>query len=664
MLDKTQTNPGIHKQFHFHKFSEDEQKILRNLSKHWYLTNSGETIKVAQSEYRYFLMKPTKQTSEMFNIEREIVCIFSDYANFEPRSLDIFDKIISNLPKMRTETVCEILISRAQDVEAKVDRLLKSDPEHPIVIPLEYKEMTLGSVNEIVLNRFRSHFYTRDLFAFLSPLKKDTYFFGRTNLINEMIGRYKSGEHTSLFGLRKSGKTSIVYAIERRLQSEGGKVLSLDCESPSVHLRRWYELLASVAESYAALNGLRISQSDRSRYDEKNAAESFERDMLSVFKRVKSRTLIILDEVERISPGTGSSPHWRTGVDFIYLWQTLRGFFQKHPGVFSYMLVGTNPSCVEAPTVGGHDNPIYASIPSQYVPSFTVDQVREMVSRLGDYMGLKFEPLLFGKLTEDFGGHPFLIRQVCSLINRIAGPVRPVLVDKALYLKAKSQFNDNSFDYLEMMVHVLREWYPDEYDMLRFLAQGDAKSFEEFAASHPSYTRHLIGYGLISGGDNGYVFNLESLASIIREKHKYERINLSPDAMVEEVSQRRNTLEKRLRMAAKTCLGIKCGKVEGLKKVLASVPQARRDKLENSSLASLLDSDNSPLFLLELIAVFRREWDAFSNVFDIEKEKFCVMLEEINKYGRPDAHAKHISSDDFIQMRLYFGKLDILLQDF
>lgn len=663
MLDKNITNPGIHKQFLFGKFSEEEQIILRNLSKSWYLTNSGETIRVAQSEYRYFLIKPIKRTSEMFNIEREIICVFSDYPNFEPRSLDIFDAVISRLPKMRTETVCEILISRAKDVESKVDRLLKADPEHPIVIPFTYDELRTGHIENAILNRFRSHFYSRDLFSFLSPLKKDTYFFGRTNILNEIVGRYRSGEHTSLFGLRKSGKTSIVYALERRLQSEGEQVLSLDCESPSIHLARWYELLEKIVHHYKKLKNSKAVVQPSARYDEKNAAESFENDILKIHSSSRSSNLFIFDEIERITPGTASSPHWKEGADFIYFWQTLRGFYQKHPNVFCYMLVGTNPSCIESPIVSGHENPIYASIPSQYVPPFTVDQVTQMVSRLGDYMGLKFDPLLFGKLTEDFGGHPFLIRQMCSLINKLASSNRPVSVDKAVYLKAKKEFGANSFDYLEMMVHVLREWYPDEYDMLRFLAQGDFDNFNNFANNHDNYTRHLIGYGIIQGGDNGYTFNLESLAEVIRKNHTYEKLNLSQEEKVQEVSLRRSRLEKKLRSLIKNCLRVSFGAKEASVRVLSALPEKRREALQKEGLASLLDKDQSPLFFLELISVVRREWGAFENMVTIDKPKFVLMLEEINTSGRPDAHAKLISDEDFTQLRLYFKKIDDLFDE-
>ncbi|MBC3948260.1 hypothetical protein [Pseudomonas folii] len=662
MLDKSITNPGIHKQFLMSNYSHDERKILENLSKDWYLTNSGQEIKVAQSRYSYFLMKPSQRTSEMFNIEREIICVFSSYEFFEPRCFDIFDKVLQLLPKMRTETVCGILISRASVVEEKVERLLKADPEHSIVIPATYQELINSNCIEVLENKFRKHFYSRDLFAFLSPLKKDTYFFGRSNLITELISRYQSGEHTSLFGLRKSGKTSIVYAIERKLTSIGEQALMLDCESPSIHLCRWNELLEKLVNLYAKAKSTKIKITTQDRYSEKDAADSFENDMIKVFESKKPCSMLfIFDEIERISPGTASSEHWRSGTDFIYFWQTLRGFYQKNPQVFSYMLVGTNPSCVEAASVVGHDNPIYASIPSQYVPSFSVEQVKQMVARLGEYMGLRFDDLIAAKLTDDFGGHPFLIRQMCSSIHKVAGMNRPITINKVIYNKAKEEFQLHSKEYLDMMLQVLSEWYPDEYEMLRFLAQDDRDSFESFAFDNTSLTRHLIGYGLIQKGDNGYAFNLEAIADLLKKKHRNEVVNLSNEDMVQEVSSRRNSLEKSLRTLARNVLKISLGANKAASTVVAAVPENRRGSLTGIQINQLLDRDKSPLFFLELINLIKREWGSFEKSLETDKTKFIMMLEEINQFGRPDAHAKNLTKDEFTQLRLYFNKLDAIL---
>ena len=216
-IDQTQTNAGMHKTFMLSRFPERERAILNRLKAWWYLTNSGDDVTLgANAKLSYFLMKPITAFAEAFNLEREIICVFSPYPNFEPRTFDAFDVAKKRYQELRPEAICRIVISDDQNVESKVETLLKSDPDQPIVVPFTYDELLKGDEHDI-RNRFSRHFYRRDLFNFLSPLRKDLYFFGRSELIQELVNRHLSGEHTGLFGLRKSGKTSIIYATERYL---------------------------------------------------------------------------------------------------------------------------------------------------------------------------------------------------------------------------------------------------------------------------------------------------------------------------------------------------------------------------------------------------------------------------------------------------------------
>lgn len=663
-IDKTKTTPGIHRQFRLDRFEEREQKLIKRLANQWYLTSSGFKLRLASSQYDYFLMKPTPMFSELFNIEREVIVVFSPYPKFEPRSLDAFDAAEKDLPNLRVESVCKILISDDREIERKVTDMLKTDPEQPIVIPFTYEELLSNYDDYFLRNRFIAHFYSRDLFAFLSPLKKDLYFFGRSQLLQEIINKHRSGEHTGLFGLRKSGKTSVIYAIERHLSSHNGQFLSIDCESPSIHKLRWYELLEKLVEEYKnkIQSNYIIKKGDR--YSEKTAADSFTEDILQIHKLNKLDNLLILfDEIERISPQTASSEHWRNGSDFIYFWQTLRAFYQRNQNVFTYMVVGTNPSCVEKSVIEGHENPLFGSIPSIYLPSFTVDQTREMVRKLGRIMGLTFDPIIFSKLVDDFGGHPFLIRQFCSKIHEMAKGPRPIKIDKALYEKTMKEFQITAIDYLAMIVGVLRDWYPDEYDMLRFLAQNDEETFSHLAKDNANYTKHLIGYGLINRSPHGYSFNIEALREYLVQLHKYERLNLTEDEKVAEISARRNQIEKSLRVLVRNTLRASLGKKKAGEAVLSSIPEKRREAIGTSDIDILLARDKSPLFFLDLVQIIKREWDAFKNIFETEKTKLDIMLEEINFSGRPDAHAKYIDKDDFDQLRLYFKKLESILDD-
>jgi len=654
----------MHPHFILEPFQPEAKKILGRLSTEFFLTSGGK-INLLKSEYNYFLMKPTSVFSEMFNIEREVLCVFSEYENFEPRTLDAFHIAQNELADLRVETVCRVLISNDPAIEQKIESLLKTDPEQPIVIPFTYSELSANFDNYFLRNRFREHFYSRDLFSFLSPLKKDLYFFGRSEIIQELVNRHRSGEHTGLFGLRKSGKTSIVYAIERHLLSNDELFLSIDCESPSIHKLRWNELLQKIVFEFKRIKSSKSKiNEDPERYTEKTAADSFNVDMLRIYES-KKRTpaLFILDEIERISPSTGSSAHWASGEDFVYFWQTMRGFYQRHPEVYTYLLVGTNPNGVEMPIIAKQENPLFASIPSQYVPSFTVDQVRQMVRKLGRFMGLQFEELIYAKLTDDYGGHPFLIRQICSRIHKHCKGERPVKVNKKIYEDVRKLSKIDTDQYLEMILQVLIDWYPDEYEMITFLAQGDYESFNEFASEHSSYTKHLVGYGLLQQSTDGFTFNIESIKDFLESKARYQRINLTDEEKIDEISNRRNKIEKGLRIILKNALKQAVGKKNAGDKALSAIPTPRRDAIGTNDIDIILHKDNSPLYFPDLKNLINREWDTFKNIFEIEKNKILVMLDDINSCGRPDAHAKGIKDDDFTQLRLHFKKLEDILEN-
>ena len=194
MTEIDRTSPGIHGSFQITRFGDREQKLIKRLANQWYLTSSGAHIRLAASRYDYFLMKPTPMFTEMFNIERELIVALSPYKTFEPRTLDVFDAAQRELSDLRVESVCRVLISDDPDAERKVNDLLKTDPEQPVVIPFTFNELSTSYDDFFLRNRFRRHFYTRDLFAFLSPLRRDLYFFGRSQLLQEIINKHRSGE--------------------------------------------------------------------------------------------------------------------------------------------------------------------------------------------------------------------------------------------------------------------------------------------------------------------------------------------------------------------------------------------------------------------------------------------------------------------------------------
>ena len=386
-------------------------------------------------------------------------------------------------------------------------------------------------------------------------------------------------------------------------------------------------------------------------------------EMIKYLKQYKAymadKLFFIFDEIENISIKTSPVAHWKSGEDFIPFWQTLRSIFQKETDLLSYLIIGTNPYSIEQSSINGTDNPIYNFITPEYIPGFNHSDVKEMVYKLGSIMGLHFEEQIFSKLIEDFGGHPFLIRQVCGIINTLVKESikKPATIDRLIYLEAKKLFVQKNQNYIEMILNVLLDYYGVEYEMLEYLAIGDKTEFD-FYAQEQSYTNHLIGYGILSKNDNNqYDFKVDLIKDFIAEKNKYKKKELSIEEKLQEISERRNKLEPKLRNLIKTILLSNLGKHEAKEFILNIFGGKRKNTLRKLSYSQLFNASKSEIYFSDLSKIISKKWDLFKNIFLESKQDTFQRLENINKY-RNDAHAKEITEDEFILFRLSIEKIE------
>jgi hypothetical protein len=646
-------------------FTNDEELIIERLSKELYITSIGKELVVGKSVYRYILVKPTDLYKEMFNLDREIVLIFSPYVPFEPRSLDAIPLAIGRHQNLRIERICSVIVSKDNDVEYKLSELLKNDQEAQIVVPFAYKELIEKNNDSFFFrNRFKRHFFSRDLFASEAPLKKDLYFFGRHDLVHSLVTRHRSNQVSGLFGLRKTGKTSVIFGIQRALEKINGVSVFIDCQNPAFHRCRWNKALNYVLAEIKRQHKLSVRLQPEDNYTEAKAPLIFEDLILKMSKELGGKNiLLIFDEIENITHGVSPSEHWTTELDFIFFWQTLRSLFQKLPKTFSYLIVGTNPLCVEMESIHGKDNPIYGQIPLEYIPRFDVPQTREMVRRLGKIMGMKFDEILYGMLTEDFGGHPYLIRHVCSVINKISKQDRPVRVDKSVYEKAKKIFIRDYGHFMEMILNVLHDHFNDEYEMLKFLSIDDTETFKEFAGLSPLYTNHLIGYGIVEENEGNYTFRIETIHDFLSSKQKYKKLNQTQGEMWAEISERRNALEPKLRLLCRMQLQSNFGPSIAQNKVLYLLGEPRKTKNSSLSFSELFDGNKSKILFSDLPKMISKYWDCFKNILGPDKNETIGNLNKINAM-RKDAHANDVSKNEMQIFRAYVGNVEKKVNQF
>lgn len=670
------TRPGFNIESNLQYLSEEEVKILEFLSrKYWYVTRV-DRINIAGSSYNTAFIKPTKEISVGFNLYREVVVVFSSYEKFEPRSLDAVDSL--DVQELRLEEICCVIISKDDDVTTKIATYLKSNQESRVIIPFTYSELLSTDDDEFVPNKFRKLFYQRDLFDIQDPLQTDLYFFGRTDLIHEIVNKHLCSQNIGIFGLRKTGKTSILYGVERVLRKKGSVSVFIDCQT--LHLQEWKDaLFFIISKSRECCSVSKNKLHTKDEYRSGDTAEMFKDDILSIYKQNGKRSvLLIFDEIEHITFGTSASKDWNTGEAFVKFWQVIRSAYQQmhKETVFTYLIAGTNPHCVEQSRIDRVDNPLFAQFNPTFIEPFTYIQTKEMVQRLGGYMGLDFPDTICSHLVEDFGGHPLLIRQMCSFLHRNIHETRPFQIDKSLYNNVKRVFYRSSAGfnkYAEMVLNVLENDYPDEYYMLTNLAIGDIDSFNELVALDIAYISHLLNYGIIceNAKHDGYTFKIEAIAEFLKQKNKYHRVHLTQDEKWAEIGERRNKLEPKLRNFVRIQLKSGIGLVQATEKIKSALigedpsNKGKINRMRSPSYNDFFDPNKVNIYLKTLFKVIIANYEScFRNLIDEDIEIFSAKTKIITSYGRPDAHAKPIDENSFNMFRSAMTWFEALIEDY
>lgn len=612
----------------------------------------------------YIFLKAEQSFKEGFGFEREILCIISDKKDFQAKDAEIID-IIYNENKSRVDPFVCVLLSECDEINEKIEMVVHKDPDNLCIVPFSISDLidNRPPIQEI-RSTFQKYMYSRDLFAFESPIKRDISFFGREDILLTFIDRFRNGQNSGLFGLRKIGKTSVLYAISRRIKSKDiGKSLYFDCANPSFYKSRWYKCLQTLIKHLADETGIDKSQVNafNSNYDEENASDYFYNDINLMMDDDSDRILIMLDEIEWISFNTSSDPHWES--DFIPFWQTLRSAHQNLNGRFCFVISGVNPKCIEEEAVLGYDNPLFALINPTFLQPFDTNTTREMVRKLGRYMGIKFEEDLYPKLYELYGGHPFLVRHACSKLCQYE-PTRPIKFDREIFNQHSKKINSSLMPYVRQILNVLAIWYPNEYNQIIELARGNIENIQKYIQDEPQYIEHLLGYGIVNfidGVPKLSIFVMSKQLKLLTadesnllSKYNSKQANESIDDIHAEVSVRRNKIERKLRILLKQTLKLKHGK-KCMDELMKSV--SNQGGLSRYSYEDIWKH----LYFKDLNQIIDKNWELLQNWFSRDKGDVMLWIKHINEF-RVDAHDNEITEDDLLYLKVSFTRLEEALE--
>ena len=539
----------------------EQEKILKPFLNGFDVTYS-EKIEINNTVLFAYMLKPESFMKEGFGLDKEILLTYSPYDEFQPRALQGINMLFLSYPfRNRVDTLNCFVVSKDKAVFDYSGVTSFSENESRSIVPFLLDDLYVNNDAWYLRNVLRKYFYDVDLFGYSLPLRDEASFFGRQQIIARYIDAIKRCENRGVFGLRKTGKTSLLFKIDRLVREQKlGFVFYYDCKSPSYRKLHWNEFLGEICDNIAKRLGVYI----RKNYDEKSIIKSF-RYVMKIASERNKKIIVMFDEIEYISFKSPTNEHWHE--EFIDFWQTIWSVQSLHRNLV-FILSGVNPSVAEIDTINGIQNPLFSIVQSEYLQGLSEEDTHSMIRTLGRRMGINFDYQAIKKLFNLYNGHPLLLRLACSYINRqYVDEQRPITINVSDVERIQDDIDVELAYYFKHVVSEIQQFYPDEYEMFELLASGQKADFVELA-SMTDLSKHLYSYGLVAKDENNVPFvkmpvagryvamelakkeNRKSLYKLVEESKRHEWLEQRIKSIIRDIRQ----LETAIRSSGKNKL--------------------------------------------------------------------------------------------------------------
>ncbi|MCM1219851.1 MAG: ATP-binding protein [Lachnospiraceae bacterium] len=568
--------PGRSEKLILRDFSDEEVLILDKLKDVFYHTNAGHfRTRDRGINYGYSLLGPTKQFVIRLGMEKvEFAMILCNSEEFQRRTLEETFLHLTHhvIPKVRISGHFYILATKYPNIAEQIEKPEIQGALPYSIIPFSYAELLQTPAVEMegfLLARFKKFLFERDFFSYSEPINDRLFLFGgRDTFAKSIADRSFSGDHSGIFGLRKSGKTSVINMIKQELEQR--KILYIAYRCIEFVRHNWYDAAYKiVSDVYLKLG----KEAPSSHYTETNAVEMFSKDMTEILPIANRHIVLIFDEIEQISLDSTFDEKWQNPIAFHLFWSTIITFCEKNPGVLAMIIAGINPAISEMdilPTDAGRvppRNPVYKKLSNEsFLKPFVYEQTKRMVNDLGKYMGFKFDEDVCFELQKDFGGHPYFTRQMCKTIveyirkNRLKEDEENIfIITRPLYtaVKETGDYEVASLQWCKDILRELQVCYPGEYKLLLEIANKDTEAMQKVRRS-TSVIPHLIGYGLVrfDNASKEMEISIDIVRNYLINEKEYKKpfAEMTPDEIDDEIQDGISQCEIPLRKLIKDVL--------------------------------------------------------------------------------------------------------------
>ena len=343
----------------------------------------------------------------------------SDYAVL---NFDGVDDAIAEVAKRAKRFSHVPMLFLIQTVSASKSKIAPSEEARRIkkkhrfnVVPIALLVMERAlknGVSDATLSDAKEKYVTRQDPYFESiPISDPNLFFGRTEQLQIIPSLLSQGQHVGIFGLRKTGKTSLAKQLQLRFRDV--PVVSISCQeigdlaASQVLLRIASELRDELRERFSV----------RDRSDSNGDQREQLRSLIGTWLGLghSEPCVVILDEIDTLLPfGDPNAQHY-LAVEGQRLLGILRALSQELRGLV-LLAIAYRPDInrINHLPASAGENPLFMAFHEVYSGALSPEDCDTMVRELGSWRDIEWDSTALRGLYEYCGGHPFVARLFAS----------------------------------------------------------------------------------------------------------------------------------------------------------------------------------------------------------------------------------------------------------
>ena len=434
-----------------------------------------------------------------FGFTREVMIFYSPHEDLQGRT---FQTAAKELAKTERSVTPDIFFLWSPDPKLR-DKLNDWSRPAKLAIPL-----LIDDEDELsLITLLRDYLYARDLFYMTTPVHGAS-FFGRRTLLQALRDDVFNQQVTGVFGLRKSGKTSILKQLQEELNEDKVVTVLMDLEAfPSPPEDPTDDIVSDMRRRLIEeLKAHQLGTKELSELPSRPSILELKNALQAILKRLNKeghRILVLLDEIEYLTPADridiaeGDMPRV---AQFL---SALRSVVQESDN-FSFVLSGLTSAIVEGGRLYGRPNPLFSWAKAVYVRPLEREEADVLASTVGGKMGVQIEPGALEALHEASGGHAYLYRNLSSaVVKHLPTDVFQRTMTRASVLTEIADWKSRVQGNIDEIVQHVKRYYANEAVMLDVLMES-AADFKELAPSEHVAVRRLMDLGLVQEHDGEF----------------------------------------------------------------------------------------------------------------------------------------------------------------